>query len=254
MEDRDLQILKHVAHFRVSIPAVIRTLFFPNNPSAYAPVMDRLRKNGYLKSRRALKKNGTFHQLTRTSTRILGLPESLAVPMGRQALLRQLSILWFCTMRQPPFTYIADSVTLGPLFSGGSTVGNAPFAPAGAHCIANVGGMTLFHIYVVMPDTGRDNLFKSIWSQYDAAKREPMLAPLVDAKQYGFAILVQSEVKREVIDAFLHGRIRGNSQRVAGAPLSSRARFLVECVPNFEKTVPDSQSPTVKEPANGTLG
>jgi hypothetical protein len=56
--------------------------------------------------------------------------------------------------------------------------------------------------------------------------------------QYGFAILVQSEKKKEVIDRFVHGKLGPASRDRFGMPLAAKAPFVVECVPDFEKSPP----------------
>jgi len=229
MEERDIAILKHIADYRVSMPTVVKKLFFDGQRSAYSPVMDRLRNTEkVVQSHRVLRGGRSYHQLSRKGASLLGLPESYARPLGRKSVIQHLSILSFCAMGSRPRTYIKDPNDLSNFFAGA--------VPLGEHCLEqDRDEYRLYQIYVPEEGMHRKNLFKAVRERYERASALPAVNSWIEERKYAFAILVTTETRRDVMIRFVRGRLHAEQQN--DIPLAAMAHYWVECIPDFEKAL-----------------
>jgi|GEM_PF-5974784 len=238
MEERDLAILQHIGLYTLSVPRVIRDIFFDGSGERYSPVMQRLRDRGLVKSFKVLANNQSYHRLTARGGAAIGFRVTDdRERKDRQWLLTRLGILWFCTMNKRKRVYFPANDALAPLFDG--------FVPKGIHCIEMEETQRTFRIYVPMPDTRMRNLFKELQEQVDDAVQNSHVAEMVENHQYGFAVVVTTETRKTAIESFIKGHIHRRRRR---PPLASRAYFRVECMPDFEKAAPRAPAKEAGEP------
>ena len=97
LQERDVQILKHVYRYRVSTNEVLYRLFFPdakNTESVRRVVTRRLVDRGYL-DRGELRGNRRYYHLTTTATKHFGWSDEMA-KIGTQTLPEVYATLLYC--------------------------------------------------------------------------------------------------------------------------------------------------------------
>jgi len=106
LTERDEEILKHVARYRLTTTEALRRLFFPDaKPGGEKNVLRRL-TGEYLQPQPLYGKR-VYYQLTPTAAKTLGETEESATPFGPQALVRLYGVLAFCCLGntvKPVFT------------------------------------------------------------------------------------------------------------------------------------------------------
>ena len=106
LTERDEEILKHVARYRLTTTEALRRLFFPDaKPGGEKNVLRRL-TGEYLQPQPLYGKR-VYYQLTPAAAKTLGETEESATPFGPQALVRLYGVLAFCCLGKtvrPVFT------------------------------------------------------------------------------------------------------------------------------------------------------
>lgn len=95
--ERDTDILRHVARYRLTTSEVLRRQYFPTaKPGGEKNVLRRL-TGDYLQARPLYGKR-VYYQLTAAAARTLGESEEHSLPHGPQALVRLYGTLAFCCL------------------------------------------------------------------------------------------------------------------------------------------------------------
>lgn len=97
LTERDYEILRHVARYRLTTTDALRRLFFADaKPGGEKNVLRRL-VGDYLATQ-ALYGKRVYYQLTPLAAKTLGEPEEITTPFGPQALVRLYGVMAFCCL------------------------------------------------------------------------------------------------------------------------------------------------------------
>lgn len=100
--DRDLEILEHVARYRITTPEILQKLFFSDSErNAVTKVTSRLKKYRFLVSHKLYDRN-VYYTLGHAGAKAVGISPSKIRPLGGQSLFRELGILLFCCRTEQP--------------------------------------------------------------------------------------------------------------------------------------------------------
>lgn len=208
MNERHLQILRHVGLYRVTTRAVLQRL--PFGGATIGNLLQTLRDSGFLLSRKGLGDTRSYYQLTRQGAALLGLPEDRGRPFGTQALRKHLAILSFCCMADVARLRleVADIERLFP-----------KTRLQGDHALEKSKRPRVYRIYAVAPGTGNRPVRDRIRELVDETTQIPEILEWMTLRQYAFAILVHPRRHKDIED-FVRGR-KGDE------PLIARAHFAV---------------------------
>lgn len=99
---RDRAVLEHLARFRVSTLRVVhRLLFGGRTPSAAKKVLNRLERQGLLRSFRMNRQGQKCYQLSSAGAYRLGASDKLARPLRTQAFAKRLAVACFINTHGP---------------------------------------------------------------------------------------------------------------------------------------------------------
>jgi hypothetical protein len=214
MQNRDERILKHVALHRLSIRAVIEHLFFEGK--SCDDVINRLVSKDRLLSAEKLPDRISYYRLTLTAARARGVQENRARNQGVQtrSIRRALAMLWFCCMGQT-VRHKIERQKLRQLFADAPGMGIP-------HCWEPLDEVRrlVYRVYTPGPNTPSDDVVRTLRLDADAAIANGKLAPVILAKRYTFAVLVENEDRKKQIC----------EQIEKGIPLP--LTVLIEVVPN----------------------
>jgi hypothetical protein len=219
MEQRDKDILDHVGLYRVSLRIVIERQFFAGRSSAN--VLKRLRDEGLLRSRSGLPGGLSYYQLSASGAALLGLPLSRARPLAPQALHANLALLWFCCLGRRARRRIEESA-LSALFD--------EELPQGYHCIEEGAPLRLYRVYAPGPHTKSRSVTRRLTEHLAAAWHKPTVRQWISLRQYAFAVLVETEGKRQSIERTVRGKARAGSDDL---PLIEQAHVICETIPGL---------------------
>lgn len=221
MEERDRKILQHIGLYRISLRPVLERLFFGERSSGN--VLQRLRDDGYILAGK-LPGRVSYYRLSPKGTEVLELPMSRAAAFGAQALQTHLAILWFCCMGEKR-RFRTDAAGLRKLFPENP--------PKGDHCAEHGERMRLYQVYVPGPDTPVRRIVREVRQRFYEARLGAQLNRWIDARLYGFAVLVDFDERRKAVRTALKNAPENE------APLIAQAYFRVEAVPGI-RTIKDA--------------
>lgn len=217
MQDRDIAILRHIGLYRLTLRAALDRVFFNGVPPG--DVLQRLRDAGDIVTRK-LPGNTSYYQLSTQGVNLIGVPADRAQPFGPNALLTHLAILWFCTM---------DGVERHRLEPSHLEANGIPTdALTGDHCveIREQGKGRILQVYVPGTRTSPDRIRRRLRESLNRALDNSTGRRLIEARQYGFAVLVDIETKRKHIKDIVARTKLGRH------PLQHWAHFQVNLAPS----------------------
>lgn len=101
--DRDRDILEHIARYRLSTPEILFNLFFEDDvvaPNAVTKVTSRLVERDFLR-RFDLYNSHHYFTLGKRGAKAIGVkPKRVGAGLGKQALYKELGVLYFCACPQ----------------------------------------------------------------------------------------------------------------------------------------------------------
>jgi hypothetical protein len=218
-ETRTDQILSHLAAYHVSIREIMETHLFRGKKVA-RELWELSTGKGLIAVHQALANRRSYYQLTRRGASKLGLSEHWARPLGAQSLIANLSLAWFCCMgtherRRLRRTAVARAY--------GCDV------PGVYHCVEKGDSRhRVYRVYVPMPGTPPREIMRALGEIVDRATATPGLDKVIERREYGFAVLVETQLR---VEAIRH-RLKTHDAR-DGIPLAGFAHFRVEAVPEF---------------------
>jgi hypothetical protein len=195
MEDRDQKILTHIGLYRLSIRAVIEHLYFEGKTSDR--VLSRLMKDEKLhRSENAFPGGISYYQLKLSEARNgpASVPENRARTQGARAVRQALAALWFCCMTEKKRQKL-DTAKIIKLYQ------KDIIRP---HCAeVSPQGNMLYSLYVPGPNSRDDYLPKRLQHDIQAISAFPQLGTLLKLKKMGFAVLVETEQRKEKLARIL---------------------------------------------------
>lgn len=219
MNERHVQLLRHVGLYRVSLRSVLSGQ--PFGGKTIGNVIQTVRREGLLVARRGLGGTRSYYQLTRDGAVLIGLPEDRAKPFGSQALHTHLAILAFCCLESTPRVRL-DTQALASLFPENQ--------PAGDHCLEKGKQIRLYRVYAPGPATSMRAIRARVHGLLDEARGHTKLSEWMEQRRYAFAVLVDSPERRAEVWNFVRGKDQGEND--AAAPMSV-THFAVESVPRY---------------------
>lgn len=222
LQPRDLEILSHVARYRLTTQETLHRLFFTGaTPEAPKTVVRRLREGGYLQSR-PLYLRRAYYQLTRSAAALLGEPEEAARPLGPQALVRAYGVLAYCCHAESErqrLTRLEFHRAFPYLSENG--------IPFDAFYVERDPRLRLMQIVV---DQGGDarRLLRKCRTRLKLARETPGLSDLVRGGEFGLALVTSSNEKAEALRAG-----RQQSEFLRDYPFRFQAEpELIHLIPN----------------------
>jgi hypothetical protein len=190
MLERDEEILKHVGRYGVTVRAVLEELFFPD--TSCDNVLGRLIKEGRLISSGKIPGGLSCYQLSLSEARRRLVPDHRTRPKKGRALREALQVLVFCCLGEKRRPRIERR-------NVGKNFGNAK-GSGKPHC-AEVDGDSsiIYRIYAPGPNSTNSYLLKTLREDYAAAQNSPKLREWIEGGAFGFAVLIQSEKRKELI-------------------------------------------------------
>lgn len=194
-DQRDQQILRHLALYRISFRAILSRRFFDGrNPGN---VIARLLADGRMQSRAGLPGRVRYYQLTIAEAERLGVPMGRARAPKPQALLTHLAVVWHCCM-DPDVEgrRRLDREEMAKLF------GARP--PRGTHVMQSGAQPKVYRALV--PGAGRSarSTFRAIRKRVRAARKSQALGPWIRNGHYAFLVLVVGESRRQRLMEFIN--------------------------------------------------
>lgn len=217
MQDRDIAILRHIGLYRLTLRAVLDRVFFNGVPPG--DVLQRLRDAGDIVTRK-LPRNTSYYQLSTEGANLIGVPANRAQPLGPKALHTHLAILWFCTM---------DGVERYRAEPSHLKHAEIPKdALTGDHCVEvdDKGRGRILQVYVPGTKTSPVRIQRRLRESLNRALDSSTGRELIEARRYGFAVLVDLETKRTNIRDIVARTKLGRH------PLQHWAHFQVNLAPS----------------------
>ena len=225
---RQQAIIEHIVTYRLSLKATITKLFFEGNEGACGAVLYSLQKKKWIQSVGGLYKGFRYYRLTESEAIRRGLDESYYNPRN-PTLHEDLAVLWFCLMG--PVTRHRLSAAqvkegLGKLFPGPHCV---------EKCFITRDGVTeklnrTHWVYVPGTRTREGTIIKKVVTHLERVAKSSLenasgLSPKdwLEDRQYGAAILVDNEARRDRLDKLLDGEKRA---------IRKLAHVIVEITPS----------------------
>lgn len=214
MNDRHLQILRHLGLYRVSTRAVLRRM--PFGGTTIGNALQALRNKGLIETRKGLGDTRSYYQLSRQAAAMFALPDGRGRPFGTQSLHEHLGILSFCCLADVPRIRL-EKKELEKLFP--------KRAPNGEHALEKSKRPRVYRLYTPGSETGIRSIRDQIRELLDESISVPEVEEWVTLRQYAFAVLVEPRRHKEIED-FVRGR-KGDE------PLIARAHFTVYPVADY---------------------
>jgi hypothetical protein len=195
MTERDEQIIRHIARYRLGLKAVFAKLFFGGNESACANIVQKLLDERRIKSVGGLPGGYHYYLLTEKEANSRGVPENRAERLGEQALRTWFSVLWFCCMGKKR-RYLLENSSLEKLIGRSF---NAPY------CMEEPQGKESARIYRVFTPgaaTKPKSIISDIRKHLEEAQnfsssdpKFPNVAQMMKEHMYAIAVLVDNEAR-----------------------------------------------------------
>lgn len=200
LEERDFDILRHVARYRLSVlEALERMPFFSDcTPHAAKEAVRRLRNAGYLASA-PLYRNRRYYHLTRTAANLLDEHPSVAQPLNDEPKTRAFAILSFCCLSEPRH----ERLTIDEFRANFPTLYREGERPN--YYIDTVGdSKRLGYLRVDHGGFGRwDRLIGKLRGDIQKRSDLPDFRQLISARQFVITVLTALEPKRRRIEEAL---------------------------------------------------
>lgn len=189
MEERDEQILTHVARYTISLRKVIETLFF-DGMSANNKINRLVKENLLQRSSQAFEGNYTYYQLTKKGCGVLGMAPNKARPKDERGLAQDLGALWFACMGEVSRKRLSNE-ELRTLFG----------APKGGNVIhvAQAGAddeTVVFRLFIPGETTRAKPFIATVKKAAHEAIGDEKLLRWIERGSYRFAVLVHDERKK----------------------------------------------------------
>lgn len=197
-DQRDDQILRHLALYRISFRVVLSRQFFGGrNPGN---VITRLLAEGRIQSREGLPQRLRYYQLTAAEAARLGVPKGRTRAPKPQAFLTHIGVVWHCCVdTETRDRRRLDHEELVKLF------GATP--PKGVHVFQGGSVPRVLRVLVPGPATPAGTIMKAIRKRVEALRRHPTLSAWVRNHQYALLVLLEGESRRVRIQELIktHG-------------------------------------------------
>ncbi|MBK8913002.1 MAG: hypothetical protein IPM64_00115 [Phycisphaerales bacterium] len=179
-------------------------------------------ERGLISARQVLSRQRSYYQLTHRGASHLGLSEHWARTFGAQSLISNLSLAWFCCMGQLERRRVErDALTEKFGFR----------VPGGYHCVEKDGkAFRFYRVYVPMPGTRVREVTRTLRDLLSRSLEDKNLKGLIEDRVYGFAALLETEMRAEAV------RDRVRFAEAGQPPLAAAAHLRVESVPDFAGT------------------
>jgi len=184
MEELDLQVLRHIGRYTITLRRVLQVQFF--NGGSPQAALDRLDRASYIKRvERQLPGNFSYYQLHKKGAAALGISENKAKPKEPKGLAQDLGALWFSCMGDRPRKRLETS-ELRSLFG----------APKGGNIIYVAEAEeqpTVFRLFVPEPDSNLDRFVTTLKNTAHRTCADEKLIPWIERGTYQFAVLLTNE-------------------------------------------------------------
>lgn len=205
MVPRDQAILQHIGLYRVTLRPILSRLFFGEGSCAY--VLHRLTAGGLVQTRKGLRSNRSYYQLTLKGAGAAAVPADRSKPLGTQALHTHLSIAWFCCMQRVRRYRLEAEAVAGLL--GGE-------APPGDHCVEDDPKRPrVYRVYAPGPTVVLRNVLRQVGEHIAEARGSPTARDWMRARAYAFGVLVETDERRAALRELLSSGPRGTLHREA---------------------------------------
>lgn len=216
-EAKDWAILKHVSLYHFTFRHAVEKLFYPGQPQQAGTALEALARQGYLSNSATLEteqkpgKNKKIKQPANSESFRVGKikfyllgsgskklasrgfvfpKERLQPPSTEQSFYKHLSALWFCVFsgeRRYRLDLQELNGLLSPVLPDGCRMPHQP-----AYCLANVNDNPLVYRLYPTKKTKSQQIVNEVSKKLIEDAEVRGLRPVIEAQQYGYAIIVPS--------------------------------------------------------------
>ncbi len=221
VNDRDRQVLGHIARYRLSFKEVLRCLYFDDIDPQKS--LDNLRHDEFIVAEKLFKGNRSAYQLAPKGAAFLGLNRRRGEPLGSEALPTHFAIFGFCHLNGRPRIKLEDD-EIAALF-------NERPPPGRYHCLERSRHATrIYHVYVPGDSTKLTDIVSMTRAHVAEVIQTPAMLPWLANQVYSHVILVESNERAELIKTSINKAKFGDR-----TPLREVAHIRVECVPGYNE-------------------
>jgi len=192
-------ILRHTARYGVTLRPVLERLFYADSDRGCESDLSELRKakllhvvKNAIPDPKNQKTKYSYYYLSRQAAVELGVPASRANQPGPAALARNLSILWYCCMREVR-SHLLEDAELEELLAdpdAGKPTGGEKNVPKGYYCVSSVDKCRLLSIYKT--STTVPDILTELRKRISQARKVPAIDSAIKHRQLAFLVLVES--------------------------------------------------------------
>lgn len=208
LSDRKTKLLRHVGLYRVTTRPAVLASFSGYGRTALQNDIRDLRAKELLQSHVQPPGQPSLYQLTSKGATSLGLPASRGTAFGPQALLVSLAVLRFCCFggRKRHRLEAEEVRTIIGAVSGDDTD-----VPDKAYCLEwpndEKSSPKLCELYVPDVTTKVENVERHVIERVRWIQSSSVASRAAETKEYAFAVLVDTETRRQALNALLRGAI-----------------------------------------------
>ncbi len=205
---RQEALLRHLARYALSLRPVLDSLFYADQPHGCEADLSQLRKQKLILTvENAVTDSADHHtlysyyQLTKAGAKCIGASEYRGKALGGQAVTRYLAFLWYCCIKRPrrhrigvaQLTEIFGDEILPPNSSQ-----KRDLLLPGFHCLDKTEhSYRVLHLYA--PKTSVGDTATELRKRLREARRLPVIAQSIEARQYGFSVLAETPQQRDAL-------------------------------------------------------
>jgi hypothetical protein len=194
MDDLDIQILRHLGRYTISLRRVLQVLFFDGRSAEGA--LKRLERLGYIQRvERGLLGNFSYYQLKKKGAAVIGVSENKAKPKEPKGLAQDLAALWFSCMGDKPRKRLNDA-ELRLLF-GAQKGGNV------IHVAQAEEEPTVFRLFIPEADGNLQKYSPSLKKAAHQACTDERLIRWIERGTYQFAVLLTNDDRKSQLEKLI---------------------------------------------------
>jgi hypothetical protein len=231
------EILNHVARYQMTTPAILRRVFFPDDPDAWKSPMKTLRGKFLADPAPPLHpsagRGDVYYHLTPQVADHLGLPEKFGRPIPQVRRAEVYGTLLFCTMgKDPRPLFLREEFNEAfPMAAFGEEIKERFYRHRYFLDIDEAGNRRLARLLI---DEGSDlkRIIQKLGDAYDDAAKA--LPQFIRDRRFSLALVTAFQNRKRALDSHLRYNAVG--------PLDAPIRVTVEAYPELEPLLAAKES------------
>lgn len=216
LSERDLELLRHLARYRVSFKEIIRHVVFGGSDPDR--VLGILKNYHYIDARKGFGGNRVAYTLSLRGAKAVGAGRRRGEDAGTESEATHLAILGFCFLNRRARARV-EADELAEVFGALKLSGRH-------HCLEYGSRFKrVYGIYAPGPTTPPPEVATYLRKRVEALRKQPELEPWLVNGVYALAVLVENDERRARIAARL------DDTTLDDRPIRDLAEVIVEVVP-----------------------